>query len=360
MTTERDPYKRLAERLDSLPNGFPPTDDGSELKILAKLFSPEEAALASQLLIKLETAAQVAERLGLENDSTRQMLKGMVRRGLINASKTDDGLGYGLLPFVVGFYENQLGSFDVEFAHLFEDYYQHAFTKVLGVQPAVHRVIPVGESIKMDMQVAPFESAVGIIEQAQSWGVTDCICRVQTMMIGKPCKHPIDLCMVLSPVPDAFTGSEKIKSLNKEEAYAVLHRADQAGLVHSVSNNQKDTWYICNCCTCSCGVLRGMAEMGIANVVASSAFVNTVDETLCNACGLCVDNCQFDALTLVDTAVVNSTRCVGCGVCVNTCADHALVLVRRPEEEIKPVPVSMSDWGMQRAEVRGIDLTPLL
>jgi ferredoxin len=360
VNTQYDPYKQLAERLDTLPNGFPPTDDGAELRLLAKLFSPEEANLASKLRIKLETADQIVERLGLLHNPTRQMLKSMARQGLIRAGKTDSGLGYGLLPFVVGIYENQIGNFDQELARLFEDYYQRSFAKALTVQPAIHRVIPVGESIKMDMQVAPFESAVGIIEQAQSWGVQDCICRIQTAMVGKPCKHPVDVCMVFSPVPDSFTGSKDIKSLTKEEAYAVLRRADQAGLVHSVSNNQKGVWYICNCCTCSCGILRGMAELGVANVVASSAFINSVDETLCNACGLCVENCQFNALTVSEVAVVDGIRCVGCGVCVNACPDHALVLVRRPEEEIKPVPVNIWDWGMQRAQERGIDLSSIL
>ncbi len=360
MTTTRDPYQQLAQRLDSLPNGFPPTDDGAELRLLAKIFTAEEANLAAKLLMKLETAQQITERLDLDYNTTRQLLKGMARRGLVKAGKAEGGLGYGLLPFVVGIYENQIGSLDKELASLFEEYYQHAFTEVLSVRPAFHRVVPVGESIKMNMQVAPYESAAGIIEQAQSWGVLDCICRIQTALIGKPCKHPVDVCMAFSPEPDAFAGSKEIKALTKDEAYAVLRRADQAGLVHSVSNNQKGNWYICNCCTCSCGILRGMAELGIANVVASSAFVNTVDENLCNACGLCVENCQFDALSMAEIAIVNGTRCVGCGVCVSTCQDHALVLVRRPEEEIKPVPTSMSDWGRQRAADRGIDLSSLL
>jgi Na+-translocating ferredoxin:NAD+ oxidoreductase subunit B len=91
MTTERDPYKQLAERLDSLPNGFPPTDDGSELRVLAKLFSPEEANLASQLLMKLETADQISERLRLEYVPTRQMLKSMAVRLMM-------GLGMGCYP----------------------------------------------------------------------------------------------------------------------------------------------------------------------------------------------------------------------------------------------------------------------
>jgi Na+-translocating ferredoxin:NAD+ oxidoreductase subunit B len=360
MDTQHEVYKKLAQRLDALPNSFPPTDDGAELRLLAYLFTPEEAELAAQLRIQLETAEQIAGRMGLEYGPTRQALKSMSRRGLIRAGKAEAGLGYGLLPFAVGIYENQLSTFTEEFARLFEDYFQKGFTNALRPQPAVHRVIPVGESIKNEMQVAPYESAVGVIEHAQAWGVIDCMCRRQTAFVGKPCKHPVDVCMVFSPTPDTFENSTEVKALTKEEAYAVLRRADEAGLVHTVSNNQKGNWYICNCCTCSCGILRGMAEMGIANVVASSAFVNTVDETICTACGLCIDSCQFNALSLGDFAMVNQTRCVGCGVCINACQDRALILVRRPEEEIKPVPVSIIEWGMQRAQDRGIDLTPIL
>jgi electron transport complex protein RnfB len=43
-------YKQLAEKLNALPNGFPPTDDGRELKLLAKIFTPEQAELAAELL----------------------------------------------------------------------------------------------------------------------------------------------------------------------------------------------------------------------------------------------------------------------------------------------------------------------
>ena len=40
-------YRQLAQRLDSLPNGFPSTTDGSELRLLAKLFSAEKAEIAA-------------------------------------------------------------------------------------------------------------------------------------------------------------------------------------------------------------------------------------------------------------------------------------------------------------------------
>ena len=38
-----DVYERLARKLDGLPNGFPRTEIGVELKLLRKIFHPEEA-----------------------------------------------------------------------------------------------------------------------------------------------------------------------------------------------------------------------------------------------------------------------------------------------------------------------------
>lgn len=123
-----------------------------------------------------------------------------------------------------------------------------------------------------------------------------------------------------------------------------------------MSNNQEGLTYICNCCTCSCGVLRGISELGIANAVARSAFVNTVDAELCQGCGLCEDACQFEALEVGEKAIVNAFRCTGCGVCVLACPEGALALVRRPDDEVLPPPVTEGDWRMQRAAARGIDL----
>jgi Pyruvate/2-oxoacid:ferredoxin oxidoreductase delta subunit len=358
----QEAYKKLAKRLDALPNGFPPTEDGAELRLLAKLFTPEEAELASLLRLTKEVPEQVADRLGRDKAGVRKMLKGMARKGLIAAGRTEAGLGYGLMPFVVGIYEFQAGNIDEELATLFEDYYTQAFVDVLRVKPQVHRVIPVNESIKMDMEVRPYESATDLVESAKAWGVMDCICRKQKELIGDPCKHPLDVCMTLSEVPEAFNGNDTIRALSREEALETLQRAADAGLVHSVSNNQKGLHYICNCCTCSCGILRGMAEVGIANVVAHSSYVNQVDGLLCNGCETCLEYCQFDALSMGEDVVVqvNTVRCVGCGVCVPQCPNEALGMVLRPEDDLALPPETIKEWGAKRAADRGINLADVL
>jgi ferredoxin len=357
---DKNPYKALAEGLDALPNGFPSTDDGLELDLLAKIFSAEEAALAAQLRLKKETAKQIADRLGADSIEISRHLKAMARRGVIAAGRIKGGLGFGLMPFVVGIYEMQVDSLDKELAALFEEYYQRAFGQLLAIEPQVHRVIPVGESIGVDIEIQPYESATEILEQAQDWAVLECICRKQKMMLGDPYHHPIDVCMAISQAPGVFGSSEYIRKVSKSEALATLPRAAEAGLVHSVSNNQQGLAYICNCCTCSCAILRGIAELGIANAVARSHFVNQVEESLCLACGDCLDFCQFDALTMDEVCHVNENKCVGCGVCVQICPEAALGLVRRPIEERQSIPRTMTDWMTIRARERRLDLSEIL
>jgi ferredoxin len=348
-------YKRLAERLNALPNGFPPTDDGRELKLLAKIFTPEQAELAAQLLPTLETVEEVAARTGGNVAELRNRLKEMSRSGLIEAGRKDGKLGFKLMPFVVGIYEMQVARMDEELARLFEEYFQGSFREILNVKPQLHRVIPVNEAVRNSMEVRPFESAAEIVDAMQSWGVQDCICRKQKALIGQACEHPIDVCMVMHPVANAFDGNAVIHALTHDEALGTLRRAAEAGLVHSVSNSQEGVYYVCNCCTCSCGILRGMAELGIANVVAASAFVNQVDEMLCTGCENCMQSCQFNALSMDGSLVkVNAIRCVGCGVCVINCSTEALSLVRRPEEEVLRVPATHTDWEAQRAAERGL------
>jgi ferredoxin len=306
----------------------------------------------------LETVAAIAGRIGAGETAIAPQLKSMARRGLIKAGRTPQGMGFGLLPFVVGIFEAQGSTMDAELARLFEDYYQADFGRAGDIRPSVHRVVPVNQTVRADMEVHPYESAAGLVAANRAWGIVDCICRKQKALIGEPCGHPLDVCMTLSPVPGAFDGSSVVRALTQDEAMATLRRAADAGLVHSVSNSQQGVWYICNCCTCGCAVLRGMVELGIANVIARSAFVNQVDEALCGACGTCLDQCQFGALSLDAVAAVDATRCVGCGLCVPVCPEGALTLVRRPDPEAPPV--TGDDWLAQRAAARGLDMQAVM
>ena len=49
---------------------------------------------------------------------------------------------------------------------------------------------------------------------------------------------------------------------------------------------------------------------------------------LCTGCGLCVEECDQDALSLVDSkAVVDESRCILCGYCAAVCPDYVIRVV---------------------------------
>jgi len=357
-----DIYRKLAQRLDAIPNGFPATESGVELQLLAKIFAPQEAALASVMRMTREPAADIAARAGVDPDATYRTLKRMARKGLIRFKKGEGQLVFGLMPFVVGIYEEQLPRMDAELAALFEQYYQETQGGVITRNmPAIHRVIPVEEAIPFDLEIFPYERATELLEGARSWGVRDCICRVQQRLVGKGCDHPVENCLMFAPVESAFDHSETDRAITKEEALRILHEAEEAGLVHCPGNYRDGVHYICNCCTCCCGILRSVAEFGIPTAIARSDFHAVVETDLCAGCSDCVERCQFGALSVPDDGcIVNYVRCVGCGLCVTVCPTGALHLERRPEGEVTPPPANNKEWAAQRAEDRGISISDVL
>jgi len=150
--------------------------------------------------------------------------------------------------------------------------------------------------------------------------VFDCVCRKQQHLLGRGCDRRLDVCLVMSPKPGGFDNSPVFRTLTREEAGAVLKRAAEAGLLHSTSNTQVSLpyfTYICNCCPCCCGILRGIGEFGIAQSIAHSAFWSAADTASCTGCELCLERSHFGALTMQDgLAQVDRERCIGCGLCV--------------------------------------------
>ena len=53
-------YLKLREFLDKLPAGYPETPTGIEIKILKKLFSPEDAELVMKLKPEPESVSDIA------------------------------------------------------------------------------------------------------------------------------------------------------------------------------------------------------------------------------------------------------------------------------------------------------------
>ena len=355
-------YERLADRSNGAFYSVRFKESGVELKLLAKMFTPDQAALGAVMHLRRESVEDIAQRAGVDAKAARATLKGMARRGLIRVGRGEGGLAFGLLPFAVGSYEESLPYFDEEMAQLFETLMQESRGMgMLDQTPALQRVIPVEQSVDAEIEVLPYERASDLLNAAKSFGVRDCICRKQKALIGEGCEYPIENCINFAPVENAFANLPYVREITKEEAFRILREAEDVGLVHSVYNQQQGVYYICNCCPCCCGIMRGMVEFGFRHALARSDFLAQVDEDACTGCETCLERCHFGALSVPEgVCVVDPMQCMGCGLCVSECPDDALCLIRRPPEEQALPPVDQRQWQAERAAERGVALETLL
>ena len=351
METSNQTYEDLATALDQLPNGYPRTRSGVELRLLEALLSPEEAWLASHLSGQLEPVDAIAARIGHSSRQTLRRLIPLAGRMIAFFDGSGGEPRFRLAPFIVGIYEGSLDRLDRHVAELFEEYWAEAFgSAVMGIQPALHRVVPAQGSVPTEW-ILPYDDVRAILLASASFHVRDCVCRVERGLLDKACSAPVRNCVSFSPA----AGRPQPGDVSREEALAILDQAEQVGLVHTVTNVVEGVGYVCNCCGCCCGVLRGITELGIDGAVARASYYAVIDASGCQGCGTCVDRCQVHAISEASgVSVVDRARCIGCGLCVTGCPHEAARLERLPEAEIVPPPLDFAHWEATRLANRGM------
>lgn len=253
-------YVKLSKALNRIPIGFPEIEDRSHLRILEWIFEPDEAELASKMKLIGETVEKMSKRLKIPFNDLRAKLEIMEEKGQILARNTKKGKKYGIYPFVVGIYEDQIHRMDEEFAQLFKEYIQKSKRDIIFTnKPPIQRIVPVNRVIKTELEIHPYNQAEQMIRSARSWGLRECICKKQKGLIGEPCNYQTSVCLVSSKRENAYKDSPQTETITIERSLEILREAEEAGLVHSSMNIKEGHSYICNCCTCCCGVLRGVA-----------------------------------------------------------------------------------------------------
>jgi Fe-S-cluster-containing hydrogenase component 2 len=358
----KDPYAKLALTLNRIPNGFPILKDGSHLKVLKWIFTPDEAELFSRMKLRGETAQRISRRLKIPLDILIKKLDTMKKKGQIRTFITKKGKKkYGLFPFVVGIYEEQLHRMDEEFAKLFEEFaIKTQGQEIFSQNPPIQRVIPVNRSIKTELVIKTYNQAEMLVQNAKSWGVRDCICRTQQELIGNGCSYPKSICMEFSFKENAYENSKVTTPITKERAMEYLYEAEEAGLIHTTMNIANGHPYICNCCTCCCGILRGLKEFNQPLAIVKSDYKLVIDEKQCTGCKKCLDRCQFDALEIIDKKCIVNNSCIGCGVCTLVCPKDAMSLVLRDKRERKKPVKGILRWFLKRGLKRRANLLKVI
>ncbi len=348
----KEVYQALREHLDSLPAGFPATESGVEIRILKRLFTPEEAALAVHLRPKMEPAGVIAERAGMTEREMAPLLQEMARRGLIFSIETGERPpAYMASQFVVGIWEYHVNDLDEEFVNHMQEYLPYLGKEAFDVVPQL-RTVPVGRSIEAGVKVLPYEKAEELVRKQKKFLVAPCICRREHALKGDGCDKLMDACLVFGWGADYYERNGLGRMITLEETLEILRKADEEGLVLQPSNAQEIV-NICCCCGDCCQILIHLKRHPAPAAMASAAFVARVDHETCIGCETCLERCQMEALRMEDDhAVTKEDRCIGCGLCVSTCPSGALHMERKSGDAIMEVPKNQMEAYALRLKAR--------
>ena len=167
--------------------------------------------------------------------------------------------------------------------------------------------------------------------------MNSCLCRSSNDCQG----YPKDIgCIFLGPTARKIP--KHIGHLaTVEEAFEQIDRADAAGLSHIIGRNKIDTvWMnvrpgkglltICHCCPCCClwKVYPNLDESISNKLEKLDGLTVTLNEDKCRMCKKCLDEtCMFDAISLKDNRTsIDFDICKGCGLCVNACKFNAITI----------------------------------
>ncbi|MFH1122337.1 MAG: 4Fe-4S binding protein [Pseudomonadota bacterium] len=359
---EERAYRELQRHLDKQPVGYPAAKSGAEIRILKRFFAPDEAGLAMKLSYKPRTAEQIYEGIkesGMALNRMKEMLEGMLKKGVIGHMEKAGARCFFNVPLVVGMYEGQLNKLTPEFLADFDQYTAgRAFgLEFLATALPQMRTIPVARSITPEHHVATYDQLNRLLMETDGpIVVNECICRQGAKIRGKECQKTtrMETCIALGDIAKNCVRIGVGRQISKEEALALARSNEEDGLVLQPSNAQKAE-FICACCGCCCGMLRVHKVLPRPVAFWANNYHASVDPDECTGCGTCVERCQVDAVK-IDPAEgiskVDLDRCLGCGNCVTTCPSEAIHLEKN-EREVRPPETNEDLYDIIMANKKG-------
>jgi ferredoxin len=329
-----EPFIKLREFLNQFPLGFPETDSGVEIRILKRLFTPDQAALAIRLSPMLEETSQIASRLEISAKTLEARLEAMAKEGLIFRVRRDGKSLFRAAPFMIGLYEYAVNKIDEEMAVLFKQYYDEAYQEEMGRSNVPgFKVVPLQQHVEADLTLLPYHKLEEDIRSARIIAVTECVCRKEAHLTGHPCKHPLENCLSFGAAAEFYLENGIGRQITAEEAIEIVKKADESGLVHAGAN-AKHLSNICNCCPCCCASMKGISIKGEdKHKFMNALFEAMIDPNDCTGCENCLERCPVGAITMDETAEVNRDKCLGCGLCAGACPTEAISMNLRPERQ---------------------------
>lgn len=280
-----------------------------EYKILEPVVTEEMAEVGLCLeLRKPMSAEEIAPLCGKSLEETKKLLWDLAVAGAAFVNKIDGVDKYWHEIWVPGHMEMMVNNKEnvkkyPQIGKAFDDYGKLRGPKAAGNVPVGSgpmRVIPIEQSIQGETRRASYEEVSKYLNENSIFSVSDCSCRTSREIMGEGCGHlKEDMCIQLGHAAEYYIRTGRGREITREEAFEIIKRAEENGLMHSIPNTDGPgkTHAICNCCGCSCFAMR-IANMFVNPDMVRSNYVSQVDKDKCVACGECVENCPTNALKL--------------------------------------------------------------
>lgn len=341
----------LIDRLNKYPIGLP--DNEKLRKILAILFTEEEAFIASRFPLTEATLKELQRATGWQADTLKGKLEEMAEKGLVMDTSYGGKTFYLLMPGLIGFFEfsfmKQRQDLPIkELAQLMDEYLfgdpeQEMGREFFASKTPLTRSLVYEDHIPVSSQIATYESAREIIKNSSYGGIGMCYCRHKKEHLGESCEKDAptkEICISLGTAAKFMVRRGFAEHRSKEQLLNILEQARDLNLTHITDNIRHKPSFICNCCSCCCELLGGV-NRGFPMGVAKTNYTLEINDESCLGCGLCKKACNVTALELVDSETskskkimtVKAENCLGCGACISSCPTGSLTLVpaERPE-----------------------------
>jgi NADPH-dependent glutamate synthase beta subunit-like oxidoreductase/NAD-dependent dihydropyrimidine dehydrogenase PreA subunit len=304
-----EPRQKIIKLCNKIQNLTKVKPGDPEYNALACCVSDEMADVAMVMGVrKKKTATEIAQRCKKQLEETQRLLDQLADIGVCMVDDITGENKYWIPIFVPGIMEMLVGNKALVEAHpeiavAFSEYTIKRIIPLAGNLPVgggVMRIIPIEKAIDGETRRASFEELSHYIEENDDISVADCSCRRSRRLMGEGCGHlEKDMCIQLGDAARYYIKSGRGRRITKDEAYDILRRAEENGLMHQIPNTDGSghTHAICNCCGCSCFSLRTVEYFHTPGMIRSN-YVAKVDSEKCVACGECVAHCPVNALRL--------------------------------------------------------------
>lgn len=209
------------------------------------------------------------------------------------------------------------------------------YLPITKIEPRTPFTLPINESVgEVVNEIIPLQILHDFIDRASHHVISDqCFCRV-----AYDCKNftPEVGCILMGETTEKLPPA-LMRKVSKEEAHKHVEKAVKLGLVPVTGKvnfdntgfltpDTKKLLSVCFCCHCCCmmGFFKHTPVDHLNKMFPAVEGISVQVTDACKGCGICIETCIFDAVTIQNGKAVHSAHCRGCGRCVMYCPNKAV------------------------------------